>query len=535
MWLERLNDPNFPADEWSPWVIHQDVWSKLARSRRMQLEYDLPEKGDDSSITLPQSTINGPSLQACHPLYLQAAQIKSKRLRCVWLDALQFLTAVTGSERLLDDMERNPLGAIEYVDKRKLRAQVPMPVWVWEVIDKLRRWVRLSNSGREEVKRLHDDLRTTFGNLFSQKEIHLRDEFLRERIDILLNDRTTPEFPCSFSVRAIVPKTLQPEVTVTEPTSERMKVRIAQLTAKPDWPTLPQRFPRLTRKETKNILGDLMLAFASRQEASTPLVILPEVFLPPAEIGVLEGICRKSRQAGLVGCLWRIVPSAAPSHVATKLNRWIANDAAFVYPLANRAGTKVDLRTFLICKPNPAHVELAFAKALERQPHVKGNCSILPGRRIYRFVENAWGDFTVGICSDLIDPALWAGLRGQVLHLFACSYNQDIELFESLTCVRAYELLANVVATNCGEYGGSFAWTPKHHHERLLASIKGPNVRVISDIELPVLELFNWQQCGNKDALKSSLKRHWNTPVRGKTPYHFKPPPPGYPGRDPVA
>jgi hypothetical protein len=213
------------------------------------------------------------------------------------------------------------------------------------------------------------------------------------------------------------------------------------------------------------------------------------------------------------------------------VNRWITNDAAFIYPLVNRTGTKVDLRTFLIRKPNPAHVELAFAEALKRQPNAKGNRSILPGRRIYRFVENAWGDFTVGICSDLIEPALWAGLRGQVLHLFACSYNRDIDLFESLTWVRAYELLANVVATNCGASGGSFAWTPRHHRDRLLASIKGTNIRVISDIELPVKDLFRWQQIGNENAVKSSLNKEWGVSAKAED-LSFKPPPPGYPGRD---
>jgi hypothetical protein len=311
-----------------------------------------------------------------------------------------------------------------------------------------------------------------------------------------------------------------------------MLVRIAQLTAEPNWKELPERFPRLKRTETREILDDLRLAFAAqRPEADMPLIIMPEVFLPHSEIGVLESLCRQHRHAALVGCLWKILPGSSPSRVTTRLGRWMVNDAAFVYPLLNKSSSKVDLRTFWVRKPNPAHVELAFASRLSQKSHMRRKHSFLPGRRIYRFVERNWGDFTVGICSDLIDPALWASLRGQVLHLFACSYNQDIELFESLTWVRAYEMLANVVATNCGKIGGSFAWSPKHHRDRLLASIKGSDLRVISDVHLPVKDLFSWQKIGNKEAIRSSLRRHWRTKTKSLE-FGFKPPPPGYPGRD---
>ena len=79
---------------------------------------------------------------------------------------------------------------------------------------------------------------------------------------------------------------------------------------------------------------------------------------------------------------------------------------------------------------------------------------MLRGHRWYRFVHPQWGDFTTAICADLIDPAPWRALRGELLHLLMVAYNRDVDLFDSLTWVRTYEDYVNVVSVNHGQYGG---------------------------------------------------------------------------------
>ena len=154
---------------------------------------------------------------------------------------------------------------------------------------------------------------------------------------------------------------------------------------------------------------------------------------------------------------------------------------------------------------------------------------MLPGRRVFRFVHPEWEDFTVAICSDLLDPAPWLSMRGHLLHVFLCSYNPDVSLFDSLTWVRAYENFANLVATNCGAYGGSFAWSPRSGENKEVARIRGTGLFVLADVELPVQRLFEWQRDGTETAIVSHLNE-WRGNDRART--EFKSPPPSFPSRD---
>ena len=56
--------------------------------------------------------------------------------------------------------------------------------------------------------------------------------------------------------------------------------------------------------------------------------------------------------------------------------------------------------------------------------------SILKGRRWYRFLHPEWGDFTIAICSDLLDSAPWRSLRGELLHAFTVAFNKNVDLYE---------------------------------------------------------------------------------------------------------
>lgn len=150
---------------------------------------------------------------------------------------------------------------------------------------------------------------------------------------------------------------------------------------------------------------------------------------------------------------------------------------------------------------------------------------MLPGRQWYRFVHPEWGDFTVAICADLIDAAPWRALRGDLLHLLIVAYNRDVDLFDSLTWVRAYENYVNVASVNHGKYGGSFLWTPKGRPGRELARLRSGELLLTADVRLPIKELLSAQKTGVKKATDDS-SRKW----RDKTslPSEFKSPPPGF-------
>jgi hypothetical protein len=120
-------------------------------------------------------------------------------------------------------------------------------------------------------------------------------------------------------------------------------------------------------------------------------------------------------------------------------------------------------------------------------------------------------------------------LRGQLMHLFQCAFNQDIDLFRSLTWVRAYETFVNVVSTNHGVYGGSFVWTPKSKHQKTIAQLEGSRLSIAADVLLPVKELHHQQLQGSEHAVEAATQAVWTEKKKkGRKPNPFKSPPPGY-------
>jgi len=132
------------------------------------------------------------------------------------------------------------------------------------------------------------------------------------------------------------------------------------------------------------------------------------------------------------------------------------------------------------------------------------------------------------VCKSPFYPTPWHSMRGNLLHLFMCAFNKDIELFQALTWVRAYENYVNVVSTNHGFYGGSFAWSPKHGTEKEIASLKGKNMFLSADIVLPVKDLYHHQIYGVNNAIKNEAAK-WRSTCRDDN--NYKAPPPDYPGR----
>ena len=208
-----------------------------------------------------------------------------------------------------------------------------------------------------------------------------------------------------------------------------------------------------------------------------------------------------------------------------KTVRYFVNEAVLAIPIrqGKKNSSPMIVRDFTIRKPLPTIMELGLAHALSEKVRPI-EWKIIPGTRWFRFLHPKWGDFTIAICSDLIDPTPWASLRGEILHIFQCAFNQDVDLFESLTWIRAYENFANVVSVNHGHYGGSFIWTPKHSNKKELAKLRGSGLFLTADIHLPVKSLLNWQNGGLSKSVEAS-KKQWLKEERS-TEQSFKSPPP---------
>ena len=153
---------------------------------------------------------------------------------------------------------------------------------------------------------------------------------------------------------------------------------------------------------------------------------------------------------------------------------------------------------------------------------------MLPGNRWYRFVHPHWGDFTIAICADLLDPTPWNSLRGEIQHILSSAYNRDVALFREMTWVCAYENYCNLVLTNHGFHGGSFAWTPRSGHDKEVVRLQGARLFLIADVEMPVKSLIKAQ----RDGVGEAVRRGRDVWVGGKPGKEsgFKSPPAGWGG-----
>ena len=82
--------------------------------------------------------------------------------------------------------------------------------------------------------------------------------------------------------------------------------------------------------------------------------------------------------------------------------------------------------------------------------HKSGFCGFLVSKRF----------FNLTVSTDLLDPTPWVSLQGQLLHLFMCAHNEDVDLFESLTWIRAYENYVNVASVKHGSPAGVLRMDP---------------------------------------------------------------------------
>ena len=219
------------------------------------------------------------------------------------------------------------------------------------------------------------------------------------------------------------------------------------------------------------------------------------------------------------------------THLDTEGRRWFANEALLVLPVENDL-PGLATRVVRVRKPRPAASERGLERALSL--HTGEQWNILPGDRFFLFRHPTWGNFTVGICSDLLDPMPWALLRGEVAHMFFSAYNDDVDLFGVVTRTRAYEDYCNVVLVNHGSKGGSFAWSPRTGPTKEIARFQGEDLDVVADVTLPVRALLEAQRRRLPMAIDDHRiswlgeSRDRNESDSDRELRKYKTPPPGY-------
>ena len=437
----------------------------------------------------------------------------------LYCDVLLFLTALDGGEQILDGLHRTGLAGAPFEDRWEWRSRIHLREDTWRAVDAVVRWATspaLPTAAGVSLVGSIDASWRSFGF----------DDFRAERVDLLLQEGDYLELVRSAGSLRGSP-TRQDDLELGgEELLDSLNVRIAQVSR--SYSDVKRYFPTVAAHEAHAVMQQVAVAFQNSASGNRPdLVLLPEVSIPQSEVVTLRQLVAKTGVAALAGLYWQELQAVYPRRVGTpRSRRWIVNEAELIMPLGYSTAGPPTVRWFRVRKPVPAHIEEGLTRTLTKQSGIKSR--LLKGRRWYRFVHRKWGDFSIAICADLIDAEPWRVFRGELLHLFTVAFNKDVELFDALTWVRAYESYVNVLAVNHGKYGGSFVWTPKGSHARELARLRGSGLFLLTDVEIPVKGLLDEQVQGVGKAVEAA-KREWQgRKQKEQKPRTFKAPPPGY-------
>lgn len=444
-----------------------------------------------------------------------------------YCDVLLFLTAIDGGESILDRLAQSGVGVIPFEDRWAWRSRIHLPKEAWRQIHRALRWSEWPTAATMEIR---GALIRALEKPSVPDELQLK-AFASERVDLRLQVTSDVEI-----VRTVRPPDSNegnlpdPLLVSSDGLKDRLVVRIGQISKWPHRRDVRTRFPTIDLGFSNQIMEQVAAAFQSPdhggQDREPELVVLPEVSVPQPEIQTVRDLVADTGRASLAGLFWRVLPSVYPPSRATSPNRrWFVNEAELVIPIGQDDRGPTSIRWYRVRKPVPSHEEKGLARALTPHKTSGTEWKILPGRRWYRFVHPEWGDFTIAICSDLLDTAPWRSLRGELLHLFMVGFNKDIDLYEALTWVRAYENYVNLVAVNHGRFGGSFLWTPRRRYHRELARLRGNRLFLLADVEIPVKGLLEQQHDGVENAVEDASKRWADQKPDAST---YKSPPPRF-------
>lgn len=449
-----------------------------------------------------------------------------------YCDVLTLLTAMDGGESILRNIADRGVGAVPFAERWDWRSRIHLSEEAWKAIERVilrnlgSRWnTSVDETDFEKRIRCH-----------APRNLRLND-FLLERIDLLLDTQSDGEV-----IRAIrdprtddngLPKQL---ILREDGLSDSLSVRIGQIATSPFRRTLVKDFPRMEFLCSNRIMEQVYQIFYSTTSGThghhedftksrVDLIVFPELAIPVSEIPTVRRYVERTGRSSLAGLYWRELSPVYRGHsIVGPQRRWFVNEAELVMSMNHNAPGPNSIRWYRVRKTSPAHRETALAKALSIG--VEGaSWKMLKGRQWYRFVHPHWGDFSIAICADLLDPAPWRSLRGELSHLLMVAYNKDIELYQSLTWIRAYENYVNLVAVNHGKFGGSFIWTPQRSHAREVATLRGRDLFLFADVDLPVKDLIHNQRDGVGEAVERAI-REWVCDTDDASRY--KSPPPGF-------
>lgn len=559
------------------WILPEEPRHWLAAGRRCQLGADCwadfesirgpfsksPKYWDRSWVKVSHGDKDFSHWEVLpHPLYLwplahqrigfDSGAVDPRQYR-LWCHLLLFFTAITGDERLHDQLFSRGAGVVPFDERWHWRHRVHLPPAIWRVFEELTRQMfnrpARSSDGYADAdveldqrkQRILDTLDEINGSPLSAKD------YRWERVDIGLSadepmDQPVAILPYGSGRMPEGPDRRPPPIVKTadwDQLYENFHVRIGQVKAKPNFPSYAKHNLNVTRAETQSIMREVWQVFfadsridgmSAGDDDTQGIILLPESTIPNEERGVISQLARETGRAVLAGCLWRRLSTVIPAHRAVNVaRRYLVNEAILAAPMSiatNKRNARRLVREFTIRKPNPAHNETGLAMFLTNKSGGRTNYQMLPGNRWYRFVHPHWGDFTVAICADLLDPTPWHSLRGEIQHILSSAFNQDIDLFDAMTWVRAYENYCNLVLTNHGHHGGSFAWTPKSSHGKEITKLRGAELFLIADVALPVKSMVKAQQ----DEIYNAHRRGWDfwAEVESGAKSEFKAPPAGW-------
>lgn len=442
-----------------------------------------------------------------------------------YCDVLLLLTALDGGELILDGLVEHGAGAVPFEDKWGWRSRIHLPKEAWRLIERTLRW---AEHPAEEVRQIAMSLALALEPWTPETLGY--DDFIRERVDILLDAKDEDESARTVRLPGSPDTELPNELMLQDKQLHKdLTVRIAQVKAWTPPASVVASFPTIDPSSVRGIMEQVAYAFRSPSHGGpdhTPdIVLLPEVSIPQPEVRTVRNMVARTGRAALAGLYWQELRPVYPAcYGMVPARKWFVNEAELVVPFGLEDRGPTSYRWYRVRKPLPAHNETGLAQALTAQSPGT-TWSILRGYRWYRFVHRQWGDFTISICADLIDTAPWRSLRGELLHLFMVAFNKDVDFYDSLTWVRAYETYVNLVAVNHGKCGGSFLWTPRRSHDRELARLRGKDLFVIADVTIPVKDLLEAQRRGVRDAV-STAACDWAGSQH--QPSAFKSPPPGF-------
>lgn len=521
------------------WELYSGL-EVLSKGRHAQFGY--PDRNTISDLSLPSDGQPPPSCGPStawevlpHAAYFLPFQVADPSDidhtgYALYCNVLLFLTALDGTETILHRLVETGGGIVPFEDRWSWRSRIHLPKEAWQLMERSYRWCESPWTDTRDVAT--DLVRSLMP--YAPKKVTLR-EFDIERVDVRLEIVRDTEMVQIVRRHDAANDSLPAELRLDgDNLHTELLVRIGQLTQRPDVAEVVNAFPAVNPGSSDRMMQEIARVFLSPgrgdyrgrmiHEGDPDLILLPEISIPQAEVGTVRDLVRRTRRGCFGGLYWRqLKPVYGNPQVAGTLKKWFVNEAEIALPVHDGDRGPTGVRWYRVRKAVSAHVESALARELTESQG--GEWRILDGRKWYRFIHPQWGDFTAAICSDLLDPAPWRSLRGEVLHLFLAAFNKDVDLYESLTWIRAYENYVNVVAANHGTYGGSCLWTPKRRHSREVARLRGQDLFLIADVQIPVQDLLQQQRTGESTAIEAA-RANWHKDAT-RAPV-FKSPPPGF-------